>query len=240
MTDLVLSLLPLSLGIVMSPLAIMALVAVLLSRRARVNGVMFLVGWMLGVALGLAVSFLVLGLLEVHERHAPPLWVPILRLVLGISLLLGAVWIYRRGGARKRAMARASSPSEVTEAAPQLPGWLRSVSTFTPARSLLLGIGIFILNPVDLSCAILAALDVRLAALDTAANVLVLVVFGVIGVLPIGIPVALVLVKGEAATPTLTRIRTWIAEHTSVLNAALVLVIAVLQLQKAISTLLAY
>lgn len=240
MTDLVLSLLPLSLGIVMSPLAIMALVAVLLSRRARVNGVMFFVGWVLGVAVGLIASFLLLGLFELHERQAPPLWVPVLRLLVGIGLLLGAVWIYRRGGARKRAMAQASTPAEVTAAAPQLPGWLKSVETFTPARSLILGFGIFLLNPVDLSCAVLAALDVRLAALDTATSVLVLVVFGVIGVLPIGIPVALVLVKGESATPTLTRIRTWIAGHTNALNAALVLVIAVLQLQKAISALLAY
>lgn len=240
MADLVLSLLPLSLGIVMSPLAIMALVAVLLSQRARVNGVMFFAGWTVGIAVGLAVSFAVLGFFELHERTAPPLWVPILRLLLGLLLLLGAVWIYRRGGARKRAMAHASSPTEVTEAAPQLPGWLKSVSTFTAGRSLALGVGIFLLNPVDLSCAILAALDVRLANLDPAANALTLIVFGLIGVLPIGIPVALVLVKGDAATPTLTSIRTWIAGHTSLLNALLVLVIAALQLQKAISALLAY
>lgn len=103
-----------------------------------------------------------------------------------------------------------------------------------------LGAGIFLLNPVDLSCAILAALDVRLAALDATTGVVVLLVFGVIGVLPIGIPVILVLVKGESAAPVLTRIRSWIASHTSALNAALVLVIAVLQLQKAISALLAY
>jgi hypothetical protein len=240
MVDLVLSLLPLSLGIVMSPLAIMALVAVLLSRQARVNGVMFFLGWTIGVAVGVGGSFAVLGFFEVHERHAPPLWVPILRLVLGIGLLLGAVWIYRRGGARKKAMAAASSPSDVTEAAPQLPGWLHSVSTFTAGRSLALGIGIFLLNPVDLSCAILAALDVRLAELDPGANAVALLVFGLIGILPIGIPVLLVLIKGEAATPTLEGIRAWIAGNTSLLNAILVLVIAVLQLQKAISTLLAY
>ncbi|WP_311243280.1 GAP family protein [Microbacterium sp. WCS2018Hpa-23] len=240
MTDLVLSLLPLALGVVMSPLAIMALVAVLLSQRARVNGVMFLIGWALGVFIGVFASFAVLGFFEIHERNAPPLWVPIVRLLIGISLLLGAVWIYRRGRAHTLAMAQASSPTEVTAAAPQLPGWLKSVETFTPARSLALGAGIFLLNPVDLSCAILAALDVRLAALDTTASVLVLLIFGLVGVLPIGIPVVLVLVKGEAADPALHRIRAWIASHTSVLNAALVLVIAVLQLQKAVSALLAY
>lgn len=240
MTDLVLSLLPLLLGIVMSPLAIMALLAVLVSRRARVNGVMFFLGWTAGVFIGLGASFALLGLLQVHERQEPPLWVPLLRLLLGILLLLGAVWIYRRGRAHRLAMAQASSPTEVTAAAPQLPGWLKSVESFTPGRSLALGAGIFLLNPVDLSCAVLAALDVRLAGLDTVSSVVVLVICGAIGVLPIGIPVLLVLVKGEAAAPTLTRIRTWIAGNTSVLNAALVLVIAVLQLQKAISALLAY
>ncbi|NQX33649.1 GAP family protein [Herbiconiux sp. VKM Ac-2851] len=200
MADLIASLIPLALGIVMSPLAIMALVAVLLSRAARVNGVAFLAGWTLAVAIGLGVSFWLLGLLEVHERNAPPVWVPVVRLVLGLLLVGAAWWIYRKGRARTVAMAQADSPGQVTAAAPQLPGWLRSVETFTPPRSFALGLGIFILNPVDLSCAVLASLDLRQAALSTAQNVWVLIVFGLVGVL----------------------------------------VIAVLQLQKAVSALLSY
>ncbi|ARU51582.1 threonine/homoserine/homoserine lactone efflux protein [Cellulosimicrobium cellulans] len=111
MGALVLDLLPLGLGIVVSPLAIMALVAVLLSRRAEANGVLFLVGWVVGLALVLALSFLVLRALEVHERHAPPLWVPAVRLVLGAVLLWATVLVYRRGTARKRQMAAAATPS---------------------------------------------------------------------------------------------------------------------------------
>ena len=240
MSELIFSLLPLALGIVMSPLAIMALVAVLLSRRARINGIAYLAGWVVAVIVGLGVSYALLGLLEVHQRAAPPVWVPVLRLF--ISLLLGAAawWIYRRGHVHTAEMAAANTPKQVTAAAPQLPGWLKSVETFTPVRSFLLGLGIFILNPVDLSCAVLAALDVRLASLDAGASFWVLAVFGVVGILPIAIPVVLVLVRGDAATPVLGRVRTWIASHTSVLNAALVLVIAALQLQKAVSTLLEY
>ena len=240
MSELIFSLLPLALGIVMSPLAIMALVAVLLSRRARGNGLAFLAGWLVAVVVGLGVSFWLLGLLELHQRAIPPLWVPLLRLLLSLLLGTAAWWIYRRGHVHTAAMAQASTPKEVTEAAPQLPGWLRSVETFTPIRSFLLGLGIFILNPVDLSCAVLAALDVRLAALTPDANFWVLTVFAVVAILPIAIPVVLVLARGEAATPVLGRVRVWIASHTSVLNAALVLVIAALQLQKAISTLLEY
>jgi hypothetical protein len=238
--DLIVSLLPLSLGIIMSPLAIMALVAVLLSGRARQNGVAFLLGWAVAIVIALGASYAIFGLLELRERAAPPVWVPVVRLILGALLVAGAVWIYRRGRAHARAMAAAHSPSDVAAAAPQLPGWLQKVSTFTPGRSFLLGLGIFLLNPVDASCAILASLDVRLADVEPTAGVVALVVFGIVGVLPIGIPVILVLVRGASADPVLTRIRTWIASHTSVLNAALVLVIAVLQLQKAVSTFLAY
>lgn len=239
MADLVVSLLPLALGIVLSPLAIMALVAVLLSRRARVTGVFFALGWALGIAIGLGASYAVLGLFDLRERSTSPDWVSALRLVFALVLMLGAVYIYRRGRSRALAMARARTPTDVSEAAPQLPGWLRSVEHFTPSRSLLLGLGIFILNPVDLSCAIIAALDVRLAGFGGGADAAILIAFGLVGILPIFVPVLLVLARGERATPVLASIRTWIASHTSVLNAALVLVIALLQAQKAVSAFLA-
>ncbi|MGA9872997.1 MAG: hypothetical protein WBQ44_17885 [Rhodococcus sp. (in: high G+C Gram-positive bacteria)] len=44
MGSLILSLIPVSLGIVMSPLAVIAVVAVLFSQHARQNSVAFLVG----------------------------------------------------------------------------------------------------------------------------------------------------------------------------------------------------
>lgn len=240
MTGLVLSLVPLAFGLVVSPLAIMALVAILLSRRARLNGVFFFVGWALGVAIGVGVSFVVFGFFEVHALNDPPVWVPILRLLLGVLLLIGAWWIFRRGQTSVTKMARASTPLDVADAAPQLPGWLQKVESFTPGRSLALGVGVFVLNPVNLSCAVLAALDVRIANLEPAANALVLGTFALVALLPIGIPVLLVLVKGEGAAPVLGRVRAWISTHTNVLNAALVLVIAVLQLQKAVSAFLGY
>ena len=49
MTELIVQLIPLVIGIVMSPLAIMALVAILVSKMARANGIVFLIGWVVGV-----------------------------------------------------------------------------------------------------------------------------------------------------------------------------------------------
>jgi len=54
---------------------------------------------------------------------------------------------------------------------------------------------------------------------------------------PIAAPVFYTLVKGEAADPLLERVRSWIAGHTSVLNAGLLVLIGAMQLQKALSAL---
>lgn len=44
-----LQLVPVVFGVILSPLAIMALVAILLSDRAWANGIAYLVGWVVGI-----------------------------------------------------------------------------------------------------------------------------------------------------------------------------------------------
>ncbi|UPL11778.1 GAP family protein [Microbacterium sufflavum] len=229
---------PVALGVVLSPLAIMALVAVLLSRRARANGIAYLLGWLLGLG-GLVALFLwIFSRVEVHSQREPPLWVALLRLLLGLFLVGAAVWVYRKGRAHIAQMAAASSPRDVVAASPQLPGWLHSVASFRPGRTFLLGLGLFALNPVDASCAVLAALDISLADVGGTAAFWTAVVFVVVGALPIAAPVLFVVARGEAAQPLLNRVRSWISGNTHVLNAAMLLVIGVLQLDKALGTLL--
>jgi hypothetical protein len=235
---LVVQLVPLALGIILSPLAIMALVAVLLSSRARLNGIAYLVGWVLGLVLVLAVSMWILQLLDVHEMREPPVWASLVRLLLALVLVASAVWVYRKGAARIRLMAAASSPAEIAAAAPTLPGWLQAVATFRPFRCFALGFGIFVLNPVDASCAIIAALDISAADIDSGAMIGAAVVFAFFGILPIAVPVVLVIIRGSGADATLARIRGWIAGNTHILNAGLLLVVGVLQLDKAIAALL--
>jgi len=236
--ELILALVPVALGVVLSPLAIMALVAVLLSRDARMNGITYLIGWFLGLGGLMTLCLWLFPLLAVHELGEPPLWVPIVRVLLGLFLIGSAVWVYRKGRAHIAQMAAASSPREVVAASPQLPGWLHSVESFRPGRTLLLGLGLFVLNPVDASCAILAALDISLSDVDRSTGLWVAVVFVIIGTLPIALPVLYVVVRGADAQPLLDRVRTWIAGNTHVLNAALLLVIGALQLEKGISALL--
>jgi hypothetical protein len=235
---LILNLVPLALGVVLSPLAIMALVAVLLSRLRRVNGIAYLLGWILGLGGLLALFLWIFALIDVQQPGTPALWVPIVRILLGLLLVAVAVWVYRRGAVAIQRMAAVSTPREIAAAAPQLPGWLQAVSTFRPVRTFFLGLGLFVVNPVDASCAILAALDISLAGVTPSQTAWTAIVFTIVGALPIGIPVFIVLARGEGAQPMLDRVRAWIAGNTHVLNAGLLLVIGALQLEKGIAGLL--
>lgn len=238
MGQLVLDLIPVALGVVLSPLAIMALVAVLLSRLARVNGVAYLLGWAAGIVGVLALFLWLFAVLEIHDLREPPLWVAVVRILVAVLMIGGAIWVYRRGAARIHAVAQASSPREIAAAVPSLPGWLQAVESFRPVRTFFLGAGLFVLNPVDLSCGIIAALDISLAPVSAPGETAATIGFALVGILPIAIPVLYVVVRGARAQPLLDRLRTWIAGNTHVLNAALLLVIGALQLQKGLSALL--
>ncbi|MBT1671709.1 GAP family protein [Curtobacterium flaccumfaciens] len=237
MGALIIGLIAPALGILLSPLAIMALVAELLSRRYRANGLAFFIGWLLATVVVVGLSVAVFTAIDFHPRTDTPLWLGVIRLVIALGLIAAALWVYRRGGRNLTKMAAASTPEQVAAAAPQLPGWLQKVSEFTPGRSFALGFGIFAINPVDASCAIIAGLDIAGAQVTIVEGTVVAAGFVIVGVAPIAVPVFYVLARGEAAAPVLERLRGWIARHTNVLNAALILVIGVLQLQKAVSAL---
>ena len=238
MFDLILLLIPLVLGLIVSPLAIMALIAMLLSKRAKRNGVAFLIGWIAAIAVTLAISFAGLSLLGVQRDSTPPLWLAYLRFVIAVVLIVLGIYLLRRGRGRAVAMAHAASPGEVINAAPQLPGWLRAVDTFTPLRSAWLGFGIFILNPVDTSCGILAMLEVRLSSVSNDQRFASIAAFAIVAILPIAIPVIVLAIRGQRAQPFLKASRRWIAGHTTLLASALLFLIAAIQLVKAFSAVL--
>lgn len=237
MIQLAWELLPVAFGIIASPLAIIALVAVLLSSNARLNGVLYLLGWAIAVTAAVLVWYALLASFHPKLDADVPAWAPYIRLALGALLAAGAVWTYRRSRAQISLMASATTPGEISQAAPQLPGWLRAVESFSPQRSFSLGLGIFLLNPINVSCAVVAALEIRLAGLASPAPALFLAMFILLGIIPLSLPVALVFKRREHAGPALERIRSWIAAHNGTLSAVFLAVIAFMQIQKALAEL---
>jgi len=76
--------LPLAVGIALSPIPIIAVVLMLTSRKAKVNGPAFILGWLLGLSIVGAIVLAVAGTGGASKSGSPAAWVSWVKIVLGV------------------------------------------------------------------------------------------------------------------------------------------------------------
>src|SRR5829696_6107156 len=114
--------LPLAIGVAISPVPIIAIVLVLGTARARSNGLAFALGWLAGLTIvGGALLALASGNSQENDG-GPETWVSIVKLALGVLLLLLAARTWRGG------------PGPDQEAV--MPKWMQAIDKFTTGKSL--------------------------------------------------------------------------------------------------------
>jgi len=145
--------LPLGVGVSLSPIPIIAVVLMLATPRGRVNGPAFLLGWVVGLAVAGAVVLLVSGGAGASYAGAPATWVSVVKIVLAVVLLALAVrqWRHRPHGEGEAA----------------LPAWMRSIDTLGPAKTLGLGFALSALNPKNLLLTVGAAAAIAQTGIST-------------------------------------------------------------------------
>ena len=100
MADAIGQVLSLGVGVALSPVPIIAVVLMLGTPRARVNGPAFVLGWIVGLTIVGAIVLAVAGGAGADDGGEPATWVDWLKLVLGVAAAA------RRGQAVARAPAR--------------------------------------------------------------------------------------------------------------------------------------
>ena len=132
--------LPLAVGIALSPVPIIAVVLMLTSRRAKVNGPVFVLGWLVGLGIIGAIVLALAGAGAASESGSPATWVSWVKIVLGVLLLLVAVREFR------------NRPREGEE--PQMPKWMATIDKTTPPAAFGLAALLSGVNPKNLLLAI--------------------------------------------------------------------------------------
>src|SRR5689334_15526869 len=132
--------LPLAVGIALSPMPIVAVVLILTSRRAKVNGPAFVLGWLVGLGIVGAVVLALGGAGGASKSGAPATWVSWVKIVLGILLLLVAARLFRN---------RPRGDEE-----PQMPRWMATIDKITPVAAVGLGAVLAGANPKNLLLAV--------------------------------------------------------------------------------------
>lgn len=201
--------LPVAVGVLLSPMPVVAVVLMLVTPRARADATAFLAGWVLGIgALG-TVVVLVAG--AAAGSGEPPTWVAVLKIVLGVLALLVAVAQWR---GRPRG-----------DAEPPVPGWMRAVDGFTPVRAFGLAVLLGAVNPKNLLLVASGAVAIATATDEAGARAVALAVFVVVASVGVAAPLVVYLTAGARAAAVLGGLRTWLVRENAVVVATLMLVI---------------
>lgn len=212
MSQAISAVLPFAVGVAIVPIPIIAVILMLFSQRARVNGPLFLLGWMAGLTVAFGIVYALSDAGDVATDSTASDTVSWGKIALGVALLLLAL----------RSWQKRPAPG-VT---PAMPAWMAGMDAIAPGRALGLGVALSAANPKNLILVIGAATGVAQLGPTSAEAAVSLVVFVVVGSLSVLGPVVYSVAGGEKAARSLEELRGWLAANNAAVMAVLFLVFA--------------
>ncbi len=214
---------PLAIGIALSPIPIIAVVLMLTTPRARANGPVFVLGWLLGLGVVGAVVLAIAGPADASSSGEPATWVSWLKIVLGAGLLLVAARQFR------------GRPHGDEQAA--MPRWMGAIDQFKPGAALGSGVLLAGANPKNLLLAVGGAAAIAQTGIAAGEQVIAYLVFALIGTIGVGAPVVIYFGMGERSQEVLAKLKDRMGQHNAVIMSVLCLIIGVKLIGDAISAL---
>ena len=200
-------------GVAISPVPIIAVILMLFSQRARLNGPLFLLGWVLALAVVGGVAYALADQGDVATSSGASDTVASGKIVFGVLFLLLALrqWRSRPG-------------PDVT---PEMPRWMAGIDAISPVKALALGALLAGVNPKNLLLTLGAAVGLAQLGLSTTDAVVSLGVFVVVASLTIAGPVVYYLLGGEQAKTALDELKGWLTVHNAAVMTVLFVVFGV-------------
>jgi hypothetical protein len=208
-------------GIALSPIPIIAVVLMLTSAKARVNGPLFVLGWLVGLGIVGAIVLAVAGPSGASNSGSPATWVSWVKIVLGVLLLLVAARQFR------------SRPRGDEE--PHMPKWMTTIDKTTPLAAFGLAAALSGANPKNLLLAVAGGAAIAQTGIPGGQQAIAYLIFAVIGSLGVAIPVGIYFALGERSAKLLAGLKDWMSEHNAVIMSVLCLIIGVKLIGDAIS-----
>lgn len=209
MIDILGATLPFVVGMLLSPVPVIATLLVLASPSGRAGGVAYAVGRFVGVALVAVVVSLLADVITIESESSAA--ASILRVVLGLVLV---------GLAARKLAGRIRGDRDSA-----MPKWMSSIEGMSPRGTAGTGFALAVANPKELAFNAGAGLTVGAAGLAPAPTIGAALVYAVVACLTVFVPVALFLASPERVGGVLSRTRTWLVANNDVIMSVLFLVI---------------
>jgi Sap, sulfolipid-1-addressing protein len=193
-------------GVAISPVPIIAVILMLFSARARVNGPMFLTGWAVALGVVSVVAYVLADAGDAATDSTGADTVSWGQIAVGALFLLIAAKQWR------------GRPS---------PGAAAGIDSFSPIKSFTLALLLAGVNPKNLLLSAGAGAALAQLGPTTSDAVVSLVVFVALGSITIAGPVVYYLVGGDKARAALDSMKEWLAVHNAAVMTVLFLVFGV-------------
>ena len=201
MFDIVSGLIPAAIGVALSPAALIELILVLFSKRARLNGLVFVATLMVSIFTVAAIGAFAMKVTTDDSTDQPSTAKGIVLLVLGVLALVIA-W---------RNWTRRTDTS--------VPKMFDTIANMGPGAVFVLAVGAVPLNPKNLVMVLAAGAQAAASGEPTATVVIALVVFTLLAASPFLVAIGYVLIAGDGALERLGTVRDWLMSHNRLIMA---------------------
>lgn len=207
-----------------SPVPIIAAILILFSDHARRNGLLYLLGWVIGMLICIGAVLLIPEDLDLHRGAMLAGVGAGFRILVGLLFVIAAliVWLRR---------------PKIGEAHP-LPAWTNRIAGISAVQALLLAVGLAVINPKNLALAFSVILSIAEAPAGPREARLALALFVFIGSVSIAVPVFYRLVAGRQADRQLQTWKEWLTYNNATVVCVVLLMMGVMIIGKGVGGLL--
>ncbi|EME23117.1 GAP family protein [Rhodococcus triatomae] len=200
------ALLPLAVGVAISPIPIVAAILMLLSANAGSASVGFGIGWIVGIVAATGVFILLSGAVGASDEDGSSS-VSWIKVVLGVLLVLLAAKQWRD---------RADTST---------PKWMQAIDQLTLPKAAGLGVVLAAVNPKNLLLCVSAGVTIGAGGSSAGGDVIALVVFTLIAGSTVLIPVIGYALAADRLRDPLASAKTWLQEQN---HAVMAIVLAIM------------
>ena len=210
-------LLPLAVGVAISPIPIVATILMLLSPRAGGTSTGFGSGWVIGILVVTVIVVALSGSIDTDTGPSHSAGVAWVKIVLGITLvvLAGKQW-------RDRADTAA-------------PAWMQAIDRMTFVKATGLGVLLSAVNPKNLLLCVSAGVAIGTGGVSTGGKIVAVVVFTLLAASTVLIPVIGYALAADRLRGALDELKSWLQAHNHAVMAVVLLVMGAVVAGKGIA-----
>lgn len=215
------ALLPLAIGIAISPVPIIATILMLLSSRAGAASLGFMLGWVVGIAFSVGLFYGLSSAAGFDSASSPSTGASWTKIVVGALLMLLGLRQWR------------SRPRRGESAV--LPGWMAAIDKVNAGKAAGLGFLLCAVNPKNLGLSIGAGVQIADADLGTNQVISAVAVFVLLASASVVVPVLAYAVAKERIRQPLDDLHGWLVQNNATVMTILLTVMGAVVLGQGIA-----